>query len=130
MKKILKIGKLYLSLQCQTMREDMNTNTPDTMDTNTNICLFFATEENGYEEDFLGTFNTTEEAFAYAKESLVETDFVSEQEAEAMRTEYGFEGESGQGYHIIYIVGERDYCLSVLYGMREDFLEMFEDEDE
>lgn len=94
--------------------------------------VYYGTEENGYEEEFLGKFETYEQAKNCVAENLAD-DFTDEGEiAKAVSEigETGYEGENGAGYHILYLIGERDFCLSVLYGLREDFLEQFEDEDE
>lgn len=94
--------------------------------------VYYGTEENGYEEEKLGEFATYEQAKACVAENLAD-DFATESEvAKAVSEieETGYEGENGAGYHILYLIGERDFCLSVLYGLREDFLEQFEDEDE
>jgi hypothetical protein len=96
------------------------------MEMSKNICLFFGSEENGYEEDFLGEFPNVESA----KDSLA--DYLREDGLESEIPnidETGWEGESLQGYHYVYVIGEKAFCLSVLTGLREDFLEMF-DEDE
>ena len=93
--------------------------------------VYYGTEENGYEEDFLGEFDSLEEAKAFVAENL-EEDFESAEDATAAIAEIddnGYEGEDGKGYHILYIIGERDFCLSALYGMREDFLEQFEEDE-
>ena len=72
--------------------------------------VYYGTEENAYEEEKLGEFETYEQAKNCVAENLAD-DFTSESEI-----------------HILYLIGERDFCLSVLDGLREDFIEQFEDE--
>lgn len=100
------------------------------------IYVFFGSEETGFEEECIGVFSTVEEAKERVSECLAD-DFSSYTEDELMAErakieDNGYEGEDENGNHIIYMIGEEDFCLSVLYGLREDFLEEleFEDEDE
>lgn len=92
--------------------------------------VYYGTEENAYEEEKLGEFETYEQAKNCVAENLAD-DFTSESEIAKAVSEIGdtgYEGENGAGYHILYLIGERDFCLSVLDGLREDFIEQFEDE--
>ena len=89
--------------------------------------IIFASEENGYELDNLGTFNTTEEAVVEIKAHLIEDDFCDEEDLENV-TEDGFDGCSGQGYHIVYKILDADAPYEDEFDeLREEFLEEFED---
>ena len=103
--------------------------TANTMEDN-KIYLYYASEENGYEEDCIAEYATREEAIEDAKAMAVATDFLSEEEVEDMTDGFTIEGENGQGYHIVYMAGMKLECLPYLYGLQEDFGEMFEDEEE
>ena len=92
--------------------------------------VYYASEENCYEEDFIGTADTIEECKAMVAENLAD-DFSDESEvadAVAEIDECGWEGYNEHGYHIVYSIGEPDTCLSYIYGLQEDFMEEF-DED-
>ena len=97
---------------------------------NKKFYVYYGSEENGYEEDFLGTFPTIEDAKRCIAENL-EDDFSTEEEVAKAISEIddnGYEGVNEHEYHILYLIGEHDYeCLQVLYGLQEDFGEEFED---
>ena len=97
------------------------------METSKEICVFFGSEENAYEEEFLGTFPTVEDAKKCVAENLA-NDGMSEEIDEI--TDEGFDGFNNQDYRVVYVIGEREICQSYLTGLREDFLEEMEDEDE
>ena len=94
--------------------------------------VYYGSEENGYEEDFLGEFNTINEAKQCVASNL-EDDFSNANDianAISQVSDEGYEGENEHGYHIVYVIGEQSFCLSVLYGLQEDFIEEFANEDE
>lgn len=92
------------------------------------IYLYFASEENGYEEDCIAEYATREEAIEEAKAMAVATDFLSEEEVEDMTDGFTIEGESGQGYHIVYMAGTAAECLPYLRELQEDFEDNFEED--
>ena len=87
--------------------------------------VYYGSEENGYEEDFLGEFNTIEEAKQCVAENLEDDFGTAEEVADAIAEieDSGYEGENEHGYHIVYVIGEKNFCLSVLYGLQEDMEE-------
>ena len=86
--------------------------------------VYYASEENGYEEQFVGGADTVEECKAMVAAEM-EHDGLSESVDEI--NESGWEGLDNDGYHIVYSIGDADTCLSYIYGLQEDMEDEFED---
>lgn len=96
------------------------------------VAVYYGSEENGYEEDILGHFDTTKQAMDCVRDNLADDFSNADELANAVSelNEFGYEGTNEHGYHIVYVIGDDAHCLSVLEGLREDFLAQFDDEDE
>ena len=86
-------------------------------DTNKKFVVYYASEENGFEEQFIGGADTTDECKAMVAEQM-KSEGLSESVDEI--DESGWEGLDTDGYHIVYSIGDADTCLSYIYGLQED----------
>ena len=86
--------------------------------------VYYASEENGFEEQFIGGADTTEECKAMVAEQM-KGEGLSESVNEI--DDFGWEGLDNEGYHIVYSIGEPDTCLSYIYGLQEDMEDELED---
>lgn len=104
--------------------------------------LIYATEENAYEVEELGTFDTREEAKEAIKENLEEDcQLAADCQGEKLDSlvkkinDNGFDGEGVYGYREIYSISEGEAekrkAIEELEQLRDEIVELFEeDEDE
>ena len=93
-------------------------------DTNKKFVVYYASEENGFEEMFVGGADTVKECKAMVAADMKNnglSEFVDEINGS------GWEGLDNEGYHIVYSIGIGETCLSYIYGLQEDFEDELED---
>ena len=88
------------------------------------VNLYYGTEENAYEPELIGEFDTEEQAKQEAERRLKEVDGVQEDEIAEMEMDNGYDGFDCQEYHIVYLIGEKRECKSQLKELREEFISM------
>lgn len=86
--------------------------------------LYYGTEENGFEPEVIGEFETKEQAKEEMVRRLIEVDGVDKDDIDA--EDYDFDGFDCQDYRIVYLIGSKDECESQLEELREEFEEMFD----
>ena len=87
------------------------------MENTKKFAVYFGTEENGFEEQFVNGADTVEECKTIIAEDMKAeglSEFVDEID------ECGWEGLDNEGYHIVYCIGEGETALAYIYGLQED----------
>ena len=98
------------------------------IDTTNKICLYWASEENGFESHLMGAYDTLDEAkenLISAVECDIESEVLDEDATDSIDNDR-WEGLDVYNYHCIYIIGTEEHCLEVIGELRDEFIAEFE----